>query len=292
MILHYKRAIQDIRNNRFLNAVTIITISLAILIVSAFTLFFINANEIMNTWKKGIRVMAYLKPDLSQQERKALQEQIAGMYGVQSVRFISREEALAQMKELMRRQSSLLDGLAENPLPDALEIRAMAASQTMEKIEDLATRLESLVPVADVEYGQKWLGRFSGIFDLFKFSGYALGSMFFMAAVFIVANTTRLVLYSRREEVEIMRLVGATDGFIKAPFYFEGLIQGAIGGALGLVALFFAYLFLSSRVQQGFATGSIQVHFLSFGTISIIVACSICVGWLGCFFALRQFLNE
>jgi len=292
MILHYKRAIQDIRNNRFLNAVTIITIALAFLIVSSFSLFFFNANEIMNAWKKGIRVMAYLKPDLSETEKTAIQDKVAGMYGVQEVQFISKEEALAQMKSLMRRQSSLLEGLAENPLPDALEIRAISSSQTIEKIEDLAIRLESLDTVTDVEYGQKWLGRFSGIFDLFKFSGYALGGMFFLAAVFIVANTTRLVLYSRREEVEIMRLVGATDGFIKAPFYIEGLIQGAVGGMLGLAALFLVYLFLSSKVQQGFATGAIQVHFLSMVAVFIIISCSICVGWLGCFIALRQFLKK
>lgn len=292
MFLHYKRALQDICNNRFLNAVTIITIALAILIVSAFALFFLNVNEVMSAWKQGIRVMAYLKPDLPDEDRKALADRIQALDGVESLRFISREEALVQMRQVLRRQSSLLDGLAENPLPDAFEIRAVESFHTLEKIEDLAKQLEALSPVADVEYGQKWLSRFSGLFDLFRLSGYGLGGMFFIAAVFIVANTSRLVLYSRRQEVEIMRLVGATDSFIKAPFYIEGLIQGAVGGILGLSGLFGVYLLLSSKVQQGFATGAVQVQFLSVGTFFSILACSICVGWFGCFFALRQFLNE
>jgi len=191
----------------------------------------------------------------------------------------------------MRRQSSLFENLKENPLPDAFEIRLIASSQNQEKVEMLATKLESLPQVDEVEYGQRWLGRFTNFFNLFRLTGYVMGGLFFMAALLIVANTIRLVLYSRREEIEIMRLVGATDRFIKAPFYIEGLIQGAFGGIIGLVALFITFMFISSSVKQGLSPALFTIRFLSPGTFCGIILGSTFVGWIGCYLSLKQFLK-
>jgi len=292
MIRHYKRALSDILNNRFLNAVTIITIAMSVLIVSAFYLFFFNAGEVMSAWKKGIRIMAYIKPGVEGDSLMEMENRIRGMYGVQEVRFISKIVAFEALKEQMKRQASLFRDLKENPLPDAFEIRVIPSSQSMQKIEEAALRIEALEGIEDAEYGEKWLGRFSNIFDLFRFVGYGLGSLFFMASVFIVANTIRLVLYSRREEIEIMRLVGATDGFIRAPFYFEGLILGGLGSFLGLSALFVAFLMVSSNMEQGLAGNLFDIRFLSFNVLALVMACGMSVGWLGSYLSLRQFLKD
>ncbi len=235
--------------------------------------------------------MAYLKPGVPEIEIPAIKLNIKGMYGVQDLRFISKNEALKRLKVQLKRQSSLLENLKENPLPDAFEIRMMASSQGQDKVEELAARIESLTQVEEVEYGQKWLGRFTNIFNLFKLAGYAMGGLFFIAAVFIVANTIRLVLYSRREEVEIMRLVGATNGFIKAPFYIEGLIQGLLGGVIGVATLFVTFMFVSSNIEQGFSSGSFTIRFLSPVILCGTIFCSMLVGWLGCYLSLRQFLK-
>lgn len=289
MTLFYKRAIQDILDNRFLNAVTIITIALSVLIVSAFVLFFINATDIMNASEKSIRIMAYLKPDIPKTMVLDVKQKIQGIYGIEDARFVSKEEALKQLKDQMKRQSSILMNIEENPLPDAFEVRMIASSQHLEDVEILAKQLESIPWVDEVEYGQKWLGRFTNILNLFRLTGYAMGGIFFMAAVFIVANTIRLALYSRREEVEIMRLVGATDSFIKAPFYLEGLIQGALGGIIGLAALFAAFKLISSNIEQGFSSNFFTIRFLSPEIFSSMLLGSIFVGWLGCYLSLKQF---
>ncbi len=289
MTLSYKRTIQDILDNRFLNAVTIITIALSVLIVSAFVLFFINATDIMNASEEGIRIMAYLKPDIPKTMVLDVKQKIQGIYGIEDARFVSKEEALKQLKDQMKRQSSILMNIEENPLPDAFEVRMIASSQHLEDVEILAKQLESIPWVDEVEYGQKWLGRFTNILNLFRLTGYAMGGIFFMAAVFIVANTIRLALYSRREEVEIMRLVGATDSFIKAPFYLEGLIQGALGGIIGLAALFVAFRLISSNIEQGFSSNFFTIRFLSPEIFSSILLGSIFVGWLGCYLSLKQF---
>lgn len=292
MILFFKRAIQDIRTNRFLNAVTIITIFLSILIVSALILFFLNTNDHMNSWKKGIRIIAYLKPDIVEANFVDIKNKIQGFYGVAEAEFISKEEAMKRLREQMKRQSSLVDGLKENPLPDAFEIRLTGRFPNSERIENLAVQIESLPEIDDVEYGRRWIGRFVKFFDLFRLTGYAMSGIFFMAAVFIVANTIRLVIYSRREEIEIMRLVGATDRFIKPPFYIEAIIQGALGGIIGLAALFAVFIYISTNVEQGLSSHLLHVRFFSLRQSGTIILCSMFVGWLGCFISLRQFLKE
>ena len=292
MIFFFKRAIQDIRTNRFLNAVTIITIFLSILIVGAITLFFVNANDYMNSWKKGIRITAYLKPDIVESNLVDIKNKIQGLYGVDEAKFISKNEAMKRLREQMKRQSSLLNGLKENPLPDAFEIRLTGQFSNSERIENLAVQIESLPEIDDVEYGRRWIGRFVKLFELFRLTGYAMSGIFFIAAVFIVANTIRLVIYSRREEIEIMRLVGATDRFIKTPFYIEAIIQGALGGIIGLAALFVAYIYISTNIEQGLSSDLLHVGFLSLRLSGTIILCSMVVGWLGCFISLRQFLKK
>jgi cell division transport system permease protein len=236
--------------------------------------------------------MVYLKPNSSEIKVADIKRKIEGMKGVNNVRFISNIEALERLKNQMKRQSSLLDDLQENPLPDAFEVRLTDDFQNQDKVETLAARLESLSQVDEVEYGQVWLGRFTNILNLFRLTGYAMGALFFAATVLIVANTIRLVLYSRREEVEIMRLVGATDGFIRAPFYIEGLIQGALGGIIGLAALFVLFVFISSNVDKSLTSSLFAIRFLSWGAFLGILICSMFVGWMGCFLSLKQFLKQ
>jgi len=235
--------------------------------------------------------MVYLYPEVPGDIIPEIQKKISGMYGVQDVKFISKGAALEILKEQMKRQSSLLDNLNKNPLPDAFEIRMIPSSRPWEKIESLATQIDAIPQVEEIEYGQKWLTKFSYIIKMFKLTGYALGILFFIASVFIVANTIRLVLYTRRDEIEIMRLVGASDGFIKVPFYIECVIQGTIGGIVGLTILYIVFVSVLLNVEQGVTSGFINIRFFSFGSLFLILLCSMFTGWLGCFVSLKQFLK-
>jgi cell division transport system permease protein len=274
-----------------LNAITLLTISLSILIVSAFILFFINTSDIMNFWKKGLRIMVYVKPHILPSQMPALGRQIKSLKGVTEVRFISKEAALRQLKSQMKRQASLFENLAKNPLPDAFETQLDVNFQSWKKVEALATQIEALEAVQEVEYGQRWLGRITQIFNLFTLAGYIMCGIFFMAAVFIVANTIRLVIYSRRDEIEIMRLVGAAEHFIKVPFYFQGLMQGAVGAAIGLALLFVAYWLMASNIEQETFSGLFTIRFLSPLMAGLIILLSMLVGWFGSYISLKQYLK-
>jgi cell division transport system permease protein len=292
LILFFKRALEDFLNNRLLNLITLFTISLSILIVSTFILFFINTSDMMNFWKKGLRIMVYVKPEVKPSEMPEVGRQIKSLEGVQDIRFISKEAALRQLKSQMKRQASLFENLDKNPLPDAFETQLDTKFQRWEKLEVLATQIEALDAVQEVEYGQQWLGRFSQVFNLFTLTGYTMCGIFFMAAVFIVANTIRLVIYSRRDEIEIMRLVGAAEHFIKIPFYLQGLMQGAAGAIIGLAVLFAAYAYMASHIEPGSFSGLFSIRFLSPLMVGIMILLSMLVGWFGSYISLKQYLKE
>jgi cell division transport system permease protein len=283
---------KDMADNMFITIVTIVTIALSILIASAAGLLFVNAGDVMDGWKNGIRIMAYIKPDASEDEREQVRQKIATLSGVREVRFISKQSALEDLKVQMKRQMSLIDNLEINPLPDAYEIFMNPEEQSFEKIETLAARVDALPVIDDVEYGQAWIGRFTQVFNLFKFIGITMGVLFFMVTVFIISNTIRLALYSRRDEIDIMRLVGATDAFIKIPSYIAGLIQGAVGGTAGLIALYIGYLAISANIERNFSSYVVNIRFLSWDVVLWIIVYSIFVGWLGCFLSLKQFLKK
>jgi cell division transport system permease protein len=288
---HLKSALKDIRSNRLMSLVTISTFALSILIVSTALLFFVNVNRIIDGWRQGIHMMAYLRDGLTDTDRTHLKAQIEALYGVQRADFISKDQALARLRAQMSRQAAILDNLEANPLPDAFEVQMIAASQTWEKVEQLAASLETLDGVSEVEYGQRWIKRIINVFNLFQMTAYTMGALFFMAAVFIVGNTVRLVLFSRKDEVEIMRLVGATEGFILAPFYFQSLLQAAAGSVIGLVGLYIMYMLIQSRITAGMTTGFFEPHFLSAATQMGIIGCSMLVGWLGCHLSVKQYVK-
>jgi cell division transport system permease protein len=291
MVFFLKKALKDISDNRLLNGVAVITIALSVLIVSTFGLFFINANELLTSWKKDLRVMAYLSPLVDSDLISKTKQMLKTMSGVTDITFIDKDDALRTFKRQLKSQSSLLDNLKGNPLPNAFEIHLLPDPQAAGHMETLVKQIESLDAVTDVEYGQQWMGSVSSVLNLFQFASYAMGGLFFMAAVFIVANTIRLILYSRREEVEIMRLVGATDGFIQAPFYIEGLLQGLAGAIFGLGALYTTYLIVSSNIGQDYFGSGFNLQFFPFGTCCLIVVSSMLIGGIGCSLSLKQFLK-
>jgi cell division transport system permease protein len=286
-----KKALADIRSNRFLNLITIITISLSILVVSVFLLFFENASRVIESWNQGGRAMIYLENDFTMDMLPELKAKINGLGEIDEMIYISKSQAFEKLKKDMSERSAFLKTLEENPLPDAMEIK-IKSYDSFEEIEKFAQSLKAIKMVEDVEYGQGWLGKFLNIFNLFKITGYAMCSLFFLIALFITANTVRLAFYSRKLEVEIMRLVGATETFIKAPFYVEGLLQGFFGGALGLIVLLIAYLTILSGISQSLASYVyFDIRFLSIKMIVLIIFGSTFLGWFGCYLSLKQILK-
>lgn len=284
---HFKRAIEDIVANPLISALAVATIALSILIVGAAVLIAQNTDLALQEWKKSARVMAYLdsEPPVNAAE---LARRIAAIEGVASARFIARDEALSELKARMAYQASLLENLLENPLPDAFEIRLEPDERGWERLESVAALLRTLPGIEDVEYGQQWAGAARDVARLLRTGGLVMSGLFFIAALSIVANTIRLVVTSRREEVEVMRWVGASELFVRAPFYIGGLVQGLVGAGLGLGALYAAFDTLAARPELAVLAELVPYRFLTPAMISAILAASTAVGGLGAHLSLGR----
>ncbi len=285
--IHFKRALEDIGTTPLINALAVITVALSILIVSAAALIAQNTDIALQEWKKSARIMAYLEADPAV-PAMALARRIEAIEGVASARFIPRDEALAELKSRMAHQPALLENLVENPLPDAFEIRLKPDEHGWERLEHVAAVLRTLPEIEDVEYGQQWSGAARDIARLLRAGGLVLSGLFFVAALSIVANTIRLVIHSRREEVAVMRWIGASEPFVRAPFYLIGLILGLSGAGLGLGALYAAFRTLAARPELMLLAELVPYRFLTPAPIAAILIASTLVGALGAHLSLGR----
>ncbi len=291
MIRYLKRASSDILSNAFLNLITILTIAFSVLILGSFILFFENAESLIDSWNQDGRIMVYLDENFDpEKDMIDLKNSLIKLKQTRHVDFLPKTRALEKLKKDMNSHTALFEGLKENPLPDAFLI-TLKSDDGKPGIEEFALMVSSMPFVEEVEYGEAWLDRFKEILKVFRTTGYLMIFMFFAITFFITSNTVRLSLYSRLEEVEIMRLVGATDSFIAVPFYIQGLIQGICGSVAGLGLLFILYISASPCIVGENSFMMFNIRFISLKYLLLIFCCSSCLGWFGCYVSLRRFLK-
>lgn len=245
----------------------------------------------MESWKRGIRIIAYLEQDTDPAAREEVLSGIRSYDGVGDVAYVAGDEAFEWLKSEIGRQTALLDGLSENPLPDSIEVSLSADIGGGGAISELAERIAALDGVGEVEYARQWLERFDGIYNLFRLTSMVLIGLIGAAVILIVANTIRLILYSRIEEIRITRIIGADDAFIKYPLYMEGAMLGLAGGAAGLLLLYGAFAATVPQLESAGLLVYFEVRFLPWRTALTILSASMIIGWFGCYLSIRRFLK-
>lgn len=182
----------------------------------------------------------------------------------------------------------LLEGFEENPLPASLEIGLRTQYRSLEGIQILEAAIKGLPGIDEVAYGGDWVDGYARATTLIRVLGYALGVVLSLAALLIVANTIRIGIYARREELEILSLVGASRMYVRAPFVVEGTLQGALGGVLALIFLWLAFLLLIPQLQYAlvFLLGNTAPRFLDLGEMLVLVAGGAALGFVGALAAL------
>ena len=287
----FKKALENLRINPFLSLVTLSTIAISMLILGLFVLIYLNARQFLHQWGDELQVTAYLEEKVSAEQAEKLRSKVAGWPEVEKITYVSKERALALFRSQLREYAGILEGLRANPLPASLELKLKPQISRVGNIEKLSARLERLPGVEEVQYGKRWVAKLRMFVEVLKLVGITIGSLLLLATIFVVSNTIRLTFYSRKEELEIMRLVGATDFFIKAPFLIEGLLHGlcgallATGGLLFLVFLLFSQLHLPLRLAM--AHGSQPTVQLLAGFVCL----GLLLGGLGSTISLRRFLR-
>ena len=288
------RAIKNMRRNLFPNVTTVGVITISVLIFSAFSLIAFNLASFLKIWEDKIEVIGYLKRKTPTGEVEGILDKIRQMEGVDSVKYVSPSDAMAFMETHLGGQKNLLEGIQPTVLPPSLEIQLKKEYRNSAKIGEVVSQIRLFPQVEEIQYGQEWVEMFSSLVHVFRLTQWVLGGLLLLAMAFIISNTLQLTISSRREEIEIMQLVGASPSFIQVPFYIEGMIQGLLGAGLALIFLFLlqkvVLLYLPFSIRDWFAR--IPILFLPLKTLIGILVGGMVLGFLGSFMASVRFLRS
>jgi cell division transport system permease protein len=239
-----RRALDAMAREPYVTLVGTGTSFVAVLVTGLFAAALSGAERLLSSWAGEVNVSVYLAAGADLDRARAAAGAIAPGHAVEAV---PGELALSRLAESLGEDRRLLEGVGPDALPDAVEVRVPGLS--LAAVRDLAERLRTGVPGAeDVDYGNVWLERLERFLARARLAGIALLAALSLATAALVSNTLRLAVYARREEIEIMKLVGATDPFVGAPFLIEGAAQGLFGSSLAVGLLVALHAALAPRL--------------------------------------------
>jgi cell division transport system permease protein len=281
-LLFVRTAIRGIVSSPMTSGIAVVTIGVTLVLVGAFALLLQNMEDLLGQFGDDLRVTAYLESEVSGEALRALKDRVLAIPGVEDVEALSQDEALERFRASVGSGSALLDGLDINPLPASLEISLSDDRRSAEGMEAVAKAIEGLAGVESLSSGRDWVEGYLRAVALVRGVGVGLGMILALATLLIVANTIRLGVFARRDELEILSLVGASRPFVNTPFLLEGVVQGAAGGAIALGLLYALFHFALPGFEFGLEllVGTAP-RFFSSGEALILVAGGAALGLFG-----------
>lgn len=278
-----RSALRGFAGSPLTSGVAVVTIAVTLVLVGAFALLVANMESVLERFGDALRVTAFLEDGVDEAGQRALAEAVAQLEGVEAVSRVSREEALERFRRGVGRGAPLLDGLTENPLPASLEISLTSERRSADGLARVAERVAQLPGVEDVASGRDWVEGYLRGVALVRGVGTGLGVILALAALLIIANTIRLAVLSRRDELEILSLVGASRSFVAAPFLIEGWLQGVLGGALALATLYAIFRLVLPGLEFGLelVLGGVAPRFFEARESLLLVLAGGCLGLFG-----------
>ena len=232
-----RESVDNIRSNRTTTFVALATTTFTMLAMGVFLLLYLNVQEALGSLDEEIKVIVYIRDAVPPQAVSRVRAEIGQDPAVAGIEYVSREQALATFRAQFPSEERLLSGLGDNPFPASLVIKVSPAYRSSEQVRELVQKLNALSETEEVLYSQDWIENLAVALRSLKVLGLGIGTVLAASMVMILANTIRLTLHARRDEIEIMKLIGATTAFIKTPFVLEGALLGGAGALCSLVLL-------------------------------------------------------
>lgn len=279
----------SIKRNNWMSFASISTVAVSLFVLGMFLIIVLNMNRMVSMLESQVQINVYLDDKLKGSEIDDLEDDLKKMQGIESVQYVSREDAIVRLRERLGDQKYLLDALGDkNPLPNAFEVTVKQPTM----VETAAKAIEKFGGVESVKYGQDVVEHLFDMTRLVRIFGFTLMLLLAGATLFIISNTIRLTVFARRKEIAIMKYVGATDWFIRWPFLLEGVVLGFFGGVLASIALRSIYGLITAKVYSTLAFLPLipQYPFVNFISL-VMVLSGMGIGALGSTISLKRFLK-
>ena len=284
-------AYTNIRENLWTTILSSFTMGLSLSIFALFMIIFVNLNSVVGGWGERTHIVAYLKASaIADGGVERLKGLVAGQSGVEDVKYVSRDAALGILKEELKGHSAIFEGVEATLLPASFEITVAEEFRDPAKIQSIVEVIRNFSWVEEVQFGEEWLAKLSSLLSFLEIVAIFIGFFLGAAVLFIVSNTIRLTIYSRKQEIEVMRLIGASDKFIKIPYLIEGFILGVAGGFLAMGLLFLCQYFFVIRIPLYFSF-VVENPFNVYLLLVLLLIAGIAMGIVGSLLSLGKFLK-
>jgi len=283
-VYHLNQALTGMKRAGFMSAACVIIMTCSLLILGIFLLATANLREVLRFAHEKVEIVVFLEDDISRATADSLMAEVEAIPFIESIRHVDPASAMERLKLEFGNRSHILESLESNPLPSSLEITLKPQYRLKQRVEGVAERLVQLRGVEDVSYGRGWITVLEKVVRVFAVVDIVIGLVVGIAALVTVSYTVRLTLYARREMIKVLKLVGATDFFVMAPFMLEGLLHGAASIVLSLVLLYLGYSAIDTRIPQAV--------FMPLGMLVFFIVFGLAVAVLGSLVSLRVFLGE
>jgi len=277
-----KAAASSIARNRLMTFVSLGVMVVSIFVFGVFLVITLNAQSLVAGLKQKVEIRAFLIDGKDPSEIAEARSKIQDLQGVQSVTYVSKEEAYSRFKADLSDKPDLLEAIETNPFPASFEVALLPDYRTEKKASAIAKQIEDLEAVEEAEYGREWVARLDEIVRILVVVDITVGVVIAFSCLFLVFNTIRLTVFARREEIEIMSLVGATDGFIRRPFLLVGLFYGLVGGGFASGLLYAVHRAIALKIPA--------VKFLEPSYVGGLILFAALLGYTGSVFSVRRFL--
>lgn len=283
-LAHFIReALVNIRLNWTTTVIAVATTAFTLACFGVFLLLYLNLRAVATSLQSDFKVVVYVQESVPAQGVAQLQSLLKADPGVQVVSYVSKEQALADFRAQFPADSHLLQGLGENPLPASFVVSLSPSLRSPDAVRRWAERVQSVPGVEQVQYSRDWIDNLTAIVGYLELVAVGIGTVLSAASATIIASTIRLTLYARREEIEIMRLIGATSSFIRIPYLIEGTMLGMMGSAVALAILKGGFELFKVRLGMpgrflGIDSG---VQFFSGQVVGLIAAAGLILGFIG-----------
>ncbi len=291
LLRHGREGLKNLGRNGWMTFASISSVTIMLFVVGVFLLLLLNINEFMSSVEDDVEIRAYVELTASAEEQEELYEELQDIHHVEGVTYLDRDQGLEDLIESLGDQGESFESLRdENPLNDLFVISAEEPQQT----GAVAEEVEGLQNVERVDYGQQVVDQLFTFTNILRIAGLVLVLGLMFTAMFLISNTIKLTIIARRKEIQIMKLVGATNGFIRWPFFVEGILHGMIGAILPIVVLVTGYTYFYDFFNDRFQLAFIEL--LSVYPLTIIVAVilagiGVFVGMWGSMMSMRKFLK-